>query len=253
MLLTTQQNFAQIAAWDFTGLSSPATATATTFNAILITASGANNMTRGAGAATSSASNSFRTIGFQNNGIAVTNTDYFQVTLTGNAGFLVSLSSIDARFAGTATYAAAPGVSSQFAYSLNGVSFTLIGSPSITTGTPATLPTINLSGVTALQNVPAGTTITLRYYASGQTTTGGWGFNSPSAGVNGLAIGGTVVASGGPSASLAGISPQPSGPIFQGTTDVVLAGFTVSATSSADFTAVTVNGAGTQTEQILLQ
>jgi hypothetical protein len=32
----------------------------------------------------------------------------------------------------------------------------------------------------------------LRYYASGQTTTGGWGFNSPAAGQNGLAIGGTV-------------------------------------------------------------
>ena len=43
-----------------------------------------------------------------------------------------------------------------------------------------------------MQNVPAGTTITIRYYASGQTTTGGWGFNSPSSATNGLAIGGTV-------------------------------------------------------------
>ncbi|MCX6246278.1 MAG: hypothetical protein NTW10_00965 [Bacteroidetes bacterium] len=56
---------------------------------------------------------------------------------------------------------------------------------------------IDLTGVAPLQNVVSGTTITLRYYASGQTTTGGWGFQSAAtAGTNGLAIGGSVVASG---------------------------------------------------------
>ncbi|MFN4256885.1 MAG: MopE-related protein, partial [Saprospiraceae bacterium] len=61
---------------------------------------------------------------------------------------------------------------------------------------------INLSGITALQNVAAGTTIYIRYYASGQTTTGGWGFSSSSNSVNGLAIGGTVSpSSGSPSLS----------------------------------------------------
>lgn len=84
----------------------------------------------------------------------------------------------------------------QFAYSLDGTSFTLIGAPITVTGTPSTLPQINLSGVSALQNVPASTTITLRYYASGQTTTGGWGFNSPSAGTYGLAIGGALMPEG---------------------------------------------------------
>jgi hypothetical protein len=98
--------------------------------------------------------------------------------------------------AGTATYCVSPGVSNQFAYSLNGTTFTLIGSPTVTIGTPATLPQINLSGISALQNIPSGTTVTLRYYASGQTTTGGWGFNSPSAGQKGLAIGGTITSSG---------------------------------------------------------
>ncbi len=94
--------------------------------------------------------------------------------------------------AGTASFAATPGVSSQFAYSLDGTNFTLIGSAAVTVGTPATLPTIDLTGISALQNVSAGTTITLRYYASGQTTTGGWGFISSAGGVNGLAIGGAV-------------------------------------------------------------
>jgi hypothetical protein len=188
---------AQIAAWDFTGAAAPATFAATTFNANLVVAAGANNITRGPGAAASAGANSFRTVGFQNNGIATTNTDYFQITLTAVAGYTVSLSTIDARMAGTATYAAAPGVSQQFAYSLDGTTFTLIGAPSVTIGTPATLTQIDVTGIGALQNVAAGTTITLRYYASGQTTTGGWGFNSPAAGQNGLAIGGSVTAAGG--------------------------------------------------------
>jgi|GEM_PF-1250253 len=183
-----------IAGWDFTGVGSVSLPTygATTFNANLVSASGANNITRGATAAWSTGTNSFRTTGFQNNGIATSNTDYFQITLEAAAGHKVSLSTIDARFAGTATFYASPGVTSQFAYSLDGTTFTLIGSP--VTSTSLTMTQIDLTGVGALQNVASGTTITLRYYASGQTTTGGWGFNSPAAGQNGLAIGGTVQA-----------------------------------------------------------
>ena len=183
-----------IAGWDFTGVGTSTlnTLAATTFDANLITTSGASNITRGAGAAWSTGNNSFRTVGFQNNGIATTNTDYFQVTLNAVAGKAISVSSISANLAGTASFAVAPGVSNQFAYSLDGTNFTLIGSPTVTTGTPAAIPLIDVTGITALQNVPAGTTITIRYYASGQTTTGGWGFTSSAAGVNGLAIGGAV-------------------------------------------------------------
>ena len=180
---------AQIAAWDFTGEASPATSPADTFNANLDSSS---LVTRGTTAASSVGSNSFRTVGFQNNGISTANTDYFQTTLSASTGFVLSLSSIDARYAGTATYANAPGVTSQYAYSLDGVNFTLIGAPSQVAGTPQTSPTIDLTGITALQNVPADTTVTFRYYATGQTTTGGWGFFSPAAGQNGLAFGGTV-------------------------------------------------------------
>ena len=181
----------QVAAWDFSGQSSPATFAATTFNANLISTSGASNITRGSGAAASSASNCFRTTGFQNNGISVANTDYFQITLTAATGYKTSLSTIDAKFGGTTSFFASPGVTSQFAYSLDGSTFTLIGSS--VQSTSLTMTQIDLTGISALQNVNAGTTITIRYFASGQTTTGGWGFlSAATAGTNGLAIGGTV-------------------------------------------------------------
>jgi hypothetical protein len=98
------------------------TSAADLFNANL---DASNLLTRGPGAAWSTGGNSFRTVGFQNNGISTANTDYFQFTLSSVSGFNLSLSSIDARFAGTATFAAAPnGVSMQFAYSLDGTTFT---------------------------------------------------------------------------------------------------------------------------------
>ena len=182
-----------IAAWDFTGLNNVATATATAFDPNLISSNGANTITRGPGANSSSGGNSFRTTGFRNDGISVANTDYFQVTLSAQPGYVLSLSAIDGFLNGTAGFAGAPGVANQFAYSLDGTNFTLLGSPSLTTvPLPVALPTVDLTGVPALQNVVTGTTITLRYYASGQSTTGGWGFFSSAAGVNGLAINGTL-------------------------------------------------------------
>ena len=185
---------APIASWNFFGQSSPVSLAATSFNANLVSAAGANTLTRGPGAVSSTGGNSFRTTGFQNNGIATTNTDYFQITLQPAAGYRTSLAAINANFVGTNTFFASPGVSSQFAYSLDGTNFTLIGSPIVNSTLPLS-GSFDLSGVSALQNVPAGTTITLRYYASGQTTTGGWGFSSTAAtptAANGLNVLGTI-------------------------------------------------------------
>ena len=179
-----------IAGWDFTGVGSYATFAATTFAANLVSASGANNIKRGSTAPFNAVANAFSTAGFQNNGISTANTDYFQVTLSAATNYQTSLSAINANFDGTSTFYATPGVTSQYAYSLDGTNFTLIGSP--ITSTLLKPVAIDLSGITALQNVSAGTIITIRYYASGQTTTGGWRFYSPSAGVNGLAIQGAV-------------------------------------------------------------
>lgn len=181
----------QIAAWDFYGQSQPVACTATTFHPDLISSGGASQITRGPGAPPSAGVHSFRTTGFQNNGISVANTDYFQVTLTTAPGFKLSLSTLDARFNGTSTFYAAPGVTSQFAYSLDGSNFILIGNP--VQSAALTMSQIDLTTIQELQNVHSSVTVTLRYYASGQTTTGGWGFYSVSAGTNGFSVGGTVI------------------------------------------------------------
>ena len=180
---------AQIASWDFTGESTVPTSVAEVYNANL---DASNILTRGAGAVESAGSNSFRTQGFMNDGIATTNTDYFENTFSAAAGYTLSMTSIDARFAGTATFSATPGVSMQYAYSLDGTTFTLIGAPFVQIGNGA-MTQIDLSGVTALQNVTDNITITIRLYASGQTATGGWGYNSAATpGTIGLAFGGTL-------------------------------------------------------------
>lgn len=182
--------------WDLTGVSSPATMLATGIADKLdtSTASAYNTLTRGSTAGASSAANSFRTAGFKNDGISTANTDYFQVKVKAKSGYRLSISGIDCRFAGTSSFYASPGITSQFAYSLNGSTFTLIGSPVISTST--TPPTFDCSGVSALQNIADTQTVYLRYYASGQTTTGGWGFYSSDTGVNGMIINGALVATG---------------------------------------------------------
>jgi len=177
-----------IAAWDFTGENEVATSTAEVFDPKLDSIS---TLTRGSTAGASIANNSFRTTGFKNDGIASTNTDYFQVTLSAATGYTLSLSCVDASFAGTASFYATSGVTGQFAYSLNGSAFTLIGNAFVMTSGGA-MPQINLSGISALQNLPASTTVTLRYFASGQTDSGGWGFYSVALGDYGLGIGGTL-------------------------------------------------------------
>ncbi len=178
---------AQIASWDFTGEANVVTSTAEVFDANLDASS---ELTRGAGAVASAGSNSFRTQGFQNNGISTANTDYFENTFSAAPGYTLSFSTINATFAGTASFSAGSGVSMQYAYSLDGTTFTLIGSPFVLTANGA-MPAIDLSGISALQNVADNITVTFRFYASGQTTTGGWGYNSPSA-APGLAFGGTL-------------------------------------------------------------
>jgi Putative Ig domain/Carboxypeptidase regulatory-like domain len=183
----------QIAGWDFTGNNTAnATVAATLFDSKLVSAAGASDITRGTAAAATAATNSFTTDGFQNNGISTANTDYFQVTLKPTAGNLLSIYSINARFAGTDTFAAAPGVTTQFAYSLDGTNFTLIQAPQVKTGSPQTLAEIGTSGITPLLNIPSTVTLTLRLYVSGQTTTGNWGLYSPSIGRRGLEIDGVI-------------------------------------------------------------
>ena len=183
-----------LASWDFYGVNTgPATATAqtNTDNPFLAPPT----LTRGPNAAANGAvNNSFRTVGFQNNGIAVTNTDYFQFQISPNTGKKVTLTSIVARFNGTAGFFVSPGVESRFAYSKDGVNFTLFSSPSVfvtASNTPFSFD-LTTSIPDDLKDIPEGTTVTIRYYASGRTATGGWGFFSGSSGALGLVLNGTV-------------------------------------------------------------
>lgn len=178
-----------ILAWDFTGETALDTSDAEVKNANM---DSSVTLTRGADAAPSLGANSFRTTGFGQNGIIVTRNDYFQFETSASTGYQMSISTINAVCRGTTTFGAS--VQSQFAYSTDGTNFTLIGSPVVTTnGGGDHNISVNTSGVTALQNVPAGTTITFRYFASGSTGTGGWGYYSSGVGNYGLALQGAVV------------------------------------------------------------
>jgi len=207
--VTATPNYAPaLVAWDFFGEG--ATSLVTSESEVLAANLDAlRTISRGAGAAWSTAGNSFRSQGFQNNGISTSNTDYFQFQVSAVTGYKVSLQNIVVKLAGTDSYMGTVtnpgGVSMQFAYSLDGTTFTLIGSPSVTLDTG--IPAIDVSSITDLQNVPAGTTVTFRYYASGQSISGGWGFNSPVAGQYGLYVTGTTsVANSAPSVTSAGVA-----------------------------------------------
>lgn len=181
-----------IAQWDFTGLNNVATSAATNISDKLdtSTASNLNVLTRGATAASSAGANSFRTTGFKKDGISAANTDYYEVKVKAKTGYTLSIAGFETRFDGTSSYYASPGVSSQFAYSLDGTTFTLIGSA--VQSTSLTPPVFDCSGVSALQNLSSSTTVYIRYYASGQTTTGGWGLGSSYSGALGFVINGSL-------------------------------------------------------------
>lgn len=192
-----------IAAWDFTGPGNTATADATTFNANLVVSK--KTLTRGSGAPATTAINSFRTQGFGMDEIKTSNTDFFEINLQATPGNKLNLANINAYCKGTPGFAGYPtgtGVRSQFAYSLDGTNFKLIGSPKLTKANSsgeAGFPEQSLTSIDELQNVPSTVTVTIRYYAQGETSTGGWGFFSASPGSAGLAIGGTVTAGVPPS------------------------------------------------------
>lgn len=232
---------ASVASWIFTGVNNAATVNAAAVNSGL---TAPVVLTRGAGAGASAGLNSFRTVGFQNNGISTANTDYFEFALVPAAGFTLSLSTLDAVFAGTATFAASPGVTGQFAYSVGGP-FILIGSPFTTVGTPATMTQISLAGISALQSIPAGTPVTFRYYASGQTATGGWGFTSTTGGAVGLDVGGTLTPTGGGGGGASKILVVLPGQNFVNAVGVTGAPATVTAGSPFSIAMVAVNNANT--------
>lgn len=187
---TTSSNY--LIAWNFFGTSSPSSMLPSSGDPAL---DGGLALVRGTKATVSTANNSFRTEGFKNDGISIANTDYFEFALSVENGKALSLTQITAVLEGTDNFVIGNshvGAANQFSYSINGGSHVLIGNPAIITSISPSGMTIDLSGVSDLQNLPANTTVTFRFYASGQTTTGGWGFYSESLSTVGLGVVGTI-------------------------------------------------------------
>jgi DNA/RNA endonuclease G (NUC1) len=187
---TTGSNY--LIAWNFFETSSPSSMLPSSADPAL---DGGLALVRGTKATASTANNSFRTEGFKDDGISIANTDYFEFGLSVENGKALSLTQITAVLEGTDTFVTGSshvGATNQFSYSINGGSHVLIGNPTIITSISPSGMTVDLSGVNDLQNLPANTTVTLRFYASGQTTTGGWGFYSGSFSTVGLGVVGTI-------------------------------------------------------------
>lgn len=181
----TPKAYYSIATWDFTGIHSPSSVAATYFNSVL---NAAPILQRGPGAPAYPATNAFFTNGFGNNGIAVTNTDYYQVNINPKPGDTISFTTIKASVGNDSSQV---NISSQFAYSIDGNNFTLIGSPQVTTNTYGFI-SFDLSSIPALQNVLNNTTVSFRYYASGPEAVNKWGFNTNPNLIPGLDIQGAV-------------------------------------------------------------
>lgn len=198
---------AVLAGWDFSTITggtnnfgpSPFAAATVATN---LTAGG---LTRGSGISTSGsgAANAWGGTGFEqapNNstaalGLAAGDFATFQVTAA--AGYQLSLSDIGAyniRRSGTGP------TSGQWQYQVGAGAFVDIGT-TITWGTTTTSAgnsksSIDLSGISALQNVAAGTTVTFRVINFGSTGTGGtWYFNDPAdTTANDLTVNGSLLA-----------------------------------------------------------
>lgn len=181
-----------ILGFDFSGSTNTAA-----FNTQNSTFSAANvlssQITRGSSIQANNAANSFRGVGFGNTGIDMLgNNRYFEFTLQTAPSHQFSVSSIYGNFNGTGTFFATTGVTVAYAYSLNGgTSFTQMSSFNLSTAGNSTY-SVTGADAAALTNV---SNVVFRMYASGNTTTGGFGLQSAaSPGTTGLSISGTVQA-----------------------------------------------------------
>lgn len=183
---------AQILAWNFNGAAgNEASIAVTTKDANLSTSS----ITRGSGVTASALANAFSSSNW--NAASQAADKYYQFTVNAASGFQVSLSTLDVYFRRSSTGAN----TFQWQYSLDGFATagTNIGgniSYTLTSTNGDAQTQLNLSGIAALQNVPASATVTLRLFGWGASAAGGtFAFGRPA--TASLVVGGTVTPSGG--------------------------------------------------------
>ena len=185
--------------FDFSGATITAASNIqnSTFNAENIQSS---VMSRGEGISNNNANNSFRGTGFSDLGLDLESNRFFEFSLNASSGYHMTVASIFGNFNGTSTYSASPGVTMAYAYSLDqGISFTLMES---FTQVGSGSQTFNITPTHSplLTNVES---VTFRLFASGQTSSGGWGLQSASSpGTVALSVDGFVEAIPEPSAAL---------------------------------------------------
>ena len=153
-------------------------------SSLVVTGSGATSCYGASGGFTSTAPASGEATSF-----------YFQFTV--NSGYVVSLTTISGSTRKSSGASAPTGC--DIHYSVGGGAYVLAGSWSttVTSGVVGTPGSTDLSGITALQNVAAGTVIKIRITPTGGTG-GSWYFTN-----NSLALAGTVSCTGTPSAGTA--------------------------------------------------
>jgi len=200
-----QGMYAQLVAWQF---GTPASDGNEVVYLSTSTATGmaGSLLTRGSGIGIpASLSRGFGGTGFVNGGTksqAETSNAYYQFTVAAQAGYEMSLSTLDAVLRRSSS--SSPGTYC-WKYSTDGTNFTQIGSDIGMTNTDAegiAQTQISLSGIGELQNVPVGTVVTFRLYAWGASSTSatfGIGKTPASTTTPSLAIGGTVTQNGPPS------------------------------------------------------
>ena len=189
-----------IAAWQLFGKAgNEATVDANTLNSNL----NISTLYRGSGLNASALANVYSSTNFTASGTkadAITSNKFLTFSINTKPGFQVSLSSLDVRFRRSGTGPNA----FRWQYTTDGTNYYDLGSADIsytatTTGGDAQTQ-IDLSGVTALQNVPNSTTITIRLLCWGASATGGT-FAIGRSLTNGatdysLAIGGSICTTG---------------------------------------------------------
>ncbi len=238
---------APILAWDFTSnTGSEVSVAATTVDANL----NSSNATRGAGISAASLPGGFSSTNYTAGGTLTTatnNNQYFQFTVNAKPGYQASLSSLDANLRRSSTGPNAY----QWRYSLDGFATAGIdiGSPVSFTNTATTgvaQAQIDLSGISALQNVSTVKTITFRLYAYGASATGGtFAFGLPTTPVNDIAVEGTLTAAPTPDVDISAAHPAAT-TADQGTADVIIGSIALDvATANAYLLGATVNTSGT--------
>lgn len=208
---TQSSSAAVLAGWDFSPLSgASSTSLAATTAASNLTV---GNLTRGSGISTpgSGAANTFGGDGFitssPTEAAAITANEFVTVAITASTGFTVSFSDIAAYNIRRSSTGPTTG---QWQYQLGAGSFVDIGTD-ITWGTTTSSAgnakaSIDLSGISALQNIAASTAVTFRVVTWGATgATGTWYLNDPADTVaNDFIINGSVTAVPEPSTALLG-------------------------------------------------